>query len=72
MHKLDAAYKAFKQRQLESKEDRKPKASKKPKANFNQKTSAMRCYCCGDPSHKSPDCPYLKKVDKSQWYFFSP
>jgi hypothetical protein len=26
------------------------------------------CFCCGDPSHKSPDCPYLKKVDKSQWY----
>jgi hypothetical protein len=69
-HKLDIALKEYtKKRQHDSKDDRKGKPSCKPEANFNQKASGGQvCFCCGDPSHKSPDCPYAKKVDKSQWY----
>jgi hypothetical protein len=68
IHKLDTTLKEFKKQQHESKDDQKTKPSCKPEANFNQKASGQVCFCCGDPSHKSPDCPYLKKVDKSQWY----
>jgi hypothetical protein len=67
--KLDTALKEYnKKRQHENKDDRKTKPSRKPEANFNQKASGQVCFCCGDPSHKSPDCPYPKKVNKSQWY----
>jgi hypothetical protein len=67
--KLDIALKEYnKKRQHDSKDDQKTKPFWKPEANFNQKASGQVCFCCGDPSHKSPDCPYLNKVDKSQWY----
>jgi hypothetical protein len=54
-HKLDAAYKDFRKQQHESNDDRKTKLFQRPEANFNQKTSDQVCFCCGDPSHKSPE-----------------
>jgi hypothetical protein len=57
-HKLDIALKEYnKKQQHDSKDDRKNKPSRKPEANFKQKASGQVCFCCGDPSHKSPDCP---------------
>ena len=28
----------------------------------------MACYCCGKPSHKSPDCSEKDKIHKGEWF----
>ena len=27
----------------------------------------MKCYCCGNPGHKSPECPWKNKIPKQEW-----
>ena len=61
-HVLDQAYKD--QRKKQDKPPREQKSGK-PESSFAQKkTENIKCYCCGDPSHKSPDCQWKDKIPK--------
>ena len=67
-HKVDAAYKEHRKSQEKSKH-KDMESNKKSEASFAQKpATGVKCFCCGDPSHKSPDCPYKDKVAKADWF----
>jgi hypothetical protein len=64
-HVIDKTYKDHKKNQAKQKKDDK---SGKTEASFAQKKSDTKCYCCGDPAHKSPDCPWKDKIPMGEWF----
>jgi len=67
-HVTDSAYKEYKKLQKKKEKDKGGDAKSKSETSFAQKTEAMTCYCCGDKSHKSPECPLKDKVKKTEWF----
>ena len=67
-HVTDSAYKEYKKLQRKKEKDRGGDTKSKSETSFAQKTEAVTCYCCGDKTHKSPDCPLKDKVKKTKWF----
>jgi len=64
-HKVDDAYKDY-QKSQEKFKSKETEQEGKPETSFAQ--SQVKCYCCGDPAHKSPGCPLRNKVARDDWF----
>ena len=67
-HRFDLAYAAqLKKRKGKEKalKDKDKDEQEAPKILFAQMEG--RCYCCGKPYHKSPNCHHKKNKPKNEW-----
>ena len=64
-HVTDTAYKEYKKKQ---RQDKGSESKSKSETSFAQKSENIQCYCCGDKSHKCPDCPLKDKVKRNDWF----
>jgi hypothetical protein len=67
-HKIDIVVKQKKEQQHH------PKANKNKENKEDEDSTPLsfaqmegRCYCCGKPGHKSPDCRHKEKTPKDEW-----
>ena len=53
-----------------SKPKHESRSDSKSEKSFAQKKSnePIKCFCCGDPNHKSTECPYKNKVPDTEWF----
>jgi hypothetical protein len=61
-HVTDSAYKEFKKQQ---RKDNSGDGKSKSETSFAQTSESIQCYCCGDKTQKSPNCPIKGKGKKN-------
>jgi hypothetical protein len=65
-HATHSVYKEYKKQQRKDTSGTDGKF--KSETSFAQKSESIQCYCCGDKTHKSPNCPLKDKVKKNDWF----